>query len=109
MTEGPGRWVDTYARDAGLAPRLSRDEAAVLIRRIHDGDAELRLTEIHSTVFTMGEVGSHAVHFAICALESQDLRHFDLDIGADWWDQIDSGVRRPVLVLVPTHHLSLIG
>ena len=40
MTEGPGRWVDTYVREAGLAPRLSQDEAAVLTRRIYDGDAE---------------------------------------------------------------------
>lgn len=42
MAEGPDRWVETYVRKAGLAPRLSRDEAAALTRRIHGGDAEAK-------------------------------------------------------------------
>jgi RNA polymerase primary sigma factor len=36
------RWVDAYARQAGLAPRLNRDEAVLLIRRVQVGDAEAK-------------------------------------------------------------------
>jgi RNA polymerase primary sigma factor len=42
VTEESDRWVEAYVREAGLAPRLSRDEAVLLTRRVHDGDAEAK-------------------------------------------------------------------
>lgn len=35
----PGRWADSYVHQANLAPHLSRGEALLLARRMHQGDA----------------------------------------------------------------------
>jgi hypothetical protein len=37
---------------------------------------------------------SHSVHFAFCVLESRQLRQFDLNFGANWHDQLDSGFKQ---------------
>jgi RNA polymerase primary sigma factor len=40
MGEESDHWVEAYTRQAGLAPRLSRHGALLLIQRVHEGDAE---------------------------------------------------------------------
>ena len=42
MDEESGRWADAYVRRSSLAPRLGRDEATLLVRRVHEGDAEAK-------------------------------------------------------------------
>lgn len=42
MVDGSGRWADSYVHQANLAPYLSRDEALLLARRMHQGDTEAK-------------------------------------------------------------------
>ena len=42
MVDGSGRWAESYVRQASLAPHLSRNEALLLARRMHQGDIEAK-------------------------------------------------------------------
>jgi RNA polymerase primary sigma factor len=42
VVEDSGQWADSYVHQASLAPLLRREEALVLARRVHQGDAEAK-------------------------------------------------------------------
>ena len=42
MADDSGSWASSYVHQAGLAPHLSRDEALLIARRAHQGDAEAK-------------------------------------------------------------------